>query len=148
MLPADAASEELDAAIEQFRRAQEAFVKGDPEPVKPLHSRHDDITLANPLGPIRRGWAEVEDAIDRAAATVGGGGGVRYEEVSRYVTPEIAYVVRVERTETKVGGQDDLSPVSLRVTMIYRREGGSWKIVHRHADPITAARPPESIIER
>ncbi len=148
MSSADAASEELDAAIEQFRQAQEALVAGDPEPVKPLHTRRDDVTLANPLGPVRRGWAEVEDAIDQAAANFRGGGGVRYEEVSRYVTPEIAYVVRVERTETKIGGQEELSPVSLRVTMIYRREGDSWKIVHRHADPITAARPAESIIAR
>jgi hypothetical protein len=96
--------------------------QGRPEPVKPLHSRRDDVTLANPLGPLRRGWTEVEDAIEQAAANFRGGGGVRYEEVSRYVTPELADVVRVERTETKVGGHEQLSPVSLRVTMIFRRE--------------------------
>ena len=145
--PTDAAaSDELDAVIEQFRRAQEALVRGDPEPVKLLHSRRDDVTLANPLGPVRRGWTEVENATEQAAASFRGGGGFRYEEVSRYVTPELAYVVRVERVEAKVGGREELSPVSLRVTMIFRREDDSWKIVHRHADPITAARPAESII--
>jgi len=27
-------------------------------------------------------------------------------------------------------------------------EDGTWKLVHRHADPITARQPPESVIQR
>lgn len=147
-MPTDAAvSGELDEVIEQFRRAQEAFCRGDAEPLKAFFSRRDDVTLGNPLGPVRRGRSNVEDAAEQAAANFRDGGEVRYEEVSRYVTPELAYVVRVERVEAKVGGHEELSPVSLRVTMIFRREDDTWKIVHRHADPIAAARPAESVIQ-
>ena len=69
------------------------------------------------------------------------------EGVAKYVTPELAYLVEMERYETKLGGREDVSPVALRVTTIFRPEEGTWKVVHRHADPITTARPAESVIQ-
>ena len=54
--------------------------------------------------------------------------------VAKYVTPELAYVVQMERLEAKVGGREDITPYALRATMIFRPEDGVWKVVHRHAD--------------
>jgi ketosteroid isomerase-like protein len=71
-----------------------------------------------------------------------------FENVAKYVTPELAYIVEVERYKAKVGGGEELAPISLRVTSIFRREDGVWKIVHRHADPITTAQPAESVIQK
>jgi hypothetical protein len=48
----------------------------------------------------------------------------------------------------KVAGAEEHSPSSLRVTTIFRREDGDWKIAHRHADPISEAQSPESLIQR
>jgi hypothetical protein len=31
--------------------------------------------------------------------------------------------------------------------MIFRPEDGVWRVVHRHADPITTAQPAESVIQ-
>jgi ketosteroid isomerase-like protein len=47
----------------------------------------------------------------------------------------------------KMGGRDDVAPVSLRVTSIFRNEDGRWRLVHRHADPITSGRGPDSVIQ-
>jgi hypothetical protein len=47
----------------------------------------------------------------------------------------------------KVAGAEEHSPSSLRATTIFRREDGEWKFAHRHADPITGARSPESLIQ-
>ena len=63
------------------------------------------------------------------------------------MTPELAYVVRVERAKAKVGGREDIAPIALRVTMISRPEEGTWKVVHRQAEPITTAQTAESVIQ-
>jgi ketosteroid isomerase-like protein len=57
------------------------------------------------------------------------------------VTPELAYVVQIEHLESKVGEREEISPYALRATMIFRPEDGTWKVVHRHADPITRSPP-------
>jgi ketosteroid isomerase-like protein len=145
--PEDAvASDDLDATIAAVRRGVNAFTQGDPMPQNSLWSKRDDITLANPLGPPRRGWSDVEEAIERAAAEFRDGT-VSFEEVSRVVTADLAYLVEIERFSAKVSGRDEPSSGSLRVTMIFRRESDVWKIVHRHADTITTPRPAESVIE-
>ena len=134
--------------VEESHRALDSFFKGDANPVKPLFSHRDDVTLANPFGPPRRGWAEVEETMELAAANYSDGGVVGFEQVSKYVTPDLAYIVEIEHYEAKLGGSDEVTPVSLRCTTIFRREDDGWRIVHRHADPITAARPAESVVQR
>ena len=37
---------------------------------------------------------------------------------------------------------------AVRVTTVFRREDGAWKVTHRHADPITGPRPAKSVIAR
>jgi ketosteroid isomerase-like protein len=128
----------LAQAIEQDHRAGDAFHTGDPEPKKKLFSRGDDATLANPLGRTARGWSEVEKTMEYAASRYREGEPIRYERVSEYATADLAYVVEFERSRVKVGGADEMSPISLRVTTIFRREDGAWKIVHRHADALAA----------
>jgi ketosteroid isomerase-like protein len=95
-----------------------------------------------------RGWEQVAAVLDHAASQIRDGEMGDAETLTRYVTPELAYVVRVEQSTAKVGGQQAVSPVTLRATMIMRPEDGVWKIVHRHADPITSARQAESLIQQ
>lgn len=138
---------DFDGAIEAYREALEAFVTGDPRPVTALFSRRDDVTLANPLGPPHRGPAEVDKAIAAAAATLANGSIRGFEEVSRYRTPDLGYVVQIERAEARLPGADRVVPIALRATMIFRNEGDRWLVAHRHADPITTARPITTTIE-
>ena len=85
--------------------------------------------------------------MERAASNFRDGEITGFETVAKYVTPELAYTVWVERQQAKVGGRPDVTPFALRVTMIFRPEDGVWKVVHRHADPITTAQPAESVIQ-
>jgi ketosteroid isomerase-like protein len=142
------AVDDVDELIEQYQLAEGEVVKGNPEPAKRLFSHREDVTLANPLGPPVRGWEQVAEASDRAVSQLRDGKIVGYEIIAKYVTSELAYAVWIERVEAKVGGREDITPFALRVTMIFRPEEGEWKIVHRHADPITTAQPAESVIEQ
>jgi ketosteroid isomerase-like protein len=138
----------LAQAIEQYHRAVSAFVNGDTEPGKKLWSRRDDVTLAKPLDPPARGWNRVEATLDRAASQLRDGEVHSVERISEFATVDLAYIVEIERARMTVGGADEIASSSLRVTAIFRREDGEWRLVHRHADPITAPRPIESALER
>ena len=142
-----AAVDDLDQVIEQYHKALGEFMKGDPEPVWKFHSHREDVTLANPLGPPAHGWDEVAAATERAASQFRDGENIGFEVIEKYVTPELAYVLRIERAKAKVGGREDVTSITLRATMIFRPEKGEWKVVHRHTDPITSAQPAESVIQ-
>ena len=133
--------------IEQYHRALDVFVQGNPEPVQQLFSRRDDVTLANPLGPAVRGWSKVAEATARAASQVRDGEPVVFEVISEYSTEDLAYNLELEKARAKTVGTDEFRDIELRVTTIFRQEDGEWKIVHRHADPIFAPRPIEAILQ-
>lgn len=144
-VPAEADAD-LDVLIEESHRALDAFFRGDADPMKPLFSHRDDVSLANPFGPPRLGWSEVEGAMERAAAHYREGGVVGFELVSKWISPELAYTIEIEHYQAKVGASNEMTPVSLRCTTVFRRESDGWKIVHRHADPITSLRSAESVV--
>jgi ketosteroid isomerase-like protein len=141
------AVDDFDEVLKRFKLAGNEFMKGDPKPVQELFSHREDVSLANPFGPPVRGWERVAERQERGAANYRDGEIYDFETVAKYVTPELAYVCWVERTNAKVGGREEITPCDLRVTMIFRPEDGTWKVVHRHADPITSARPAESVIQ-
>ncbi|HJQ29800.1 MAG TPA: nuclear transport factor 2 family protein [Rubrobacter sp.] len=131
----------VDELIDQYHLALGEFMKGNPEPAKRLWSHREDVSLVNPQGSAARGWGQVAEAMERAAASRRDGKFVGFETVTKYVIPELAYVVEIERLEAKVHGGEEITPYALRVTMIFRPEEGVWKVVHRHADQITTPQP-------
>ena len=103
------------AAVDAYRKALNAFVKGDPRPVLEHYSQRDDVTLANPLGPPRRGRADVEQAVEAAAAKFEDGS-VRFEDLSSFATADLGYVVYLEQAEVQLAAATrwSLRPCGLR----------------------------------
>jgi ketosteroid isomerase-like protein len=142
---------DFNEVIDEYREALRRYVKGDPEPVIAFFSQRDDVTLAHPWGPPCRGPDDVARATREAGAKFQLGGPLhfdevtsRFEEVSRYSTPQLGFIVQMERHEGQVSGRDDAVVIDRRVTMIFRLEGDAWKLLHRHADPITKAQRDEA----
>lgn len=134
--------------LDEYHRAGLAITNGNPDVYKELYSRGDDVTLANPFGPPAVGWSEVSATLDRAADNYRDGEVVGFDNVSTVVTGDLAYTVELESYRARVGGASEATPVAVRVTTVFRQEDGIWKVTHRHADPITAPRPAESVIQR
>jgi len=138
----------VEGVIERSHLAWREFVNGDPQPALQLFSHQDDVTVGNPFGPFVRGWERVSDTVGSAATIYLDGEVTGFERVATYATADLVCIVEVERYQAKIAGRDELSPVALRVTSVLRREDDGWKIVNRHADPITSGRSPESVIQR
>jgi ketosteroid isomerase-like protein len=131
----------LDETVERYHLALQEFARGDPEPVKVLFSHQGDVVLANPFGPPVRGWGRVSEALDYASSRFRDGRVTEFETNATFVGADLASTMEVERWEAKVGERDDVAPFVLRVTSTFRLEDGSWKLVHRHADPISTPNP-------
>jgi ketosteroid isomerase-like protein len=140
-------SPDLRDFIDRYHAALDEFFRGNAEPVKALYSHLDDASLGNPFGPFEIGWRQVEAIMERAASNYRDGRATGFDTLGTCVTPELAYLVEVERFEAKVGAQEEEVSGALRVTSILRPESGMWKIVHRHADPITTPRDADSVIQ-
>jgi len=141
------ATPEFEALIEPYHDALRGIINGDPDGYKAMYSDGDDVTLANPFGGVARGRIEVEKRLEAAAANYRDGEIVGYETVAKLVTPELAYLVEVERYSAKVGGSEEVSALGLRVTTVFRPEAGAWKVVHRHADPAVGRKSAEAVIQ-
>jgi len=136
----------LELTMAQSHAALGAILKGNPTLYQALFSASDDIPLGNPFGAFARGQQEVKRALARAAANYLDGEIVEVESIANYVSSDFACIVEVERSRAKVGGGPELVSIAVRVTSVFALEQNNWKLVHRHADPITTPRPASSVM--
>ena len=135
--------------LEQYHLALGEIINGGAGRYLSLLSQRYDVTLANPFapfGPVSRGYKQVCETIERAASNYVEGHLVGFENISTFLTPELGYIVELERFEARVRGREQMSPVALRVTTVVRREDKAWKVAHRQADAITSPRPATSVL--
>ena len=125
----------------RLRLAWGEFAKGNPDPARDAYSRREDVTLANPFGPAVRGWDKVAETLDFASSRFRDGEASGFETIAEYASEDIVTILEMEHWRARVGDREEVLPFDLRVTSTFRREGGEWKLVHRHADPITTFDP-------
>jgi ketosteroid isomerase-like protein len=138
--------EEFRRVVDEIGDTGNAFLSGNSDPVKSYWSHQDDVTIFGGWGAYELGWAEVGARLDWAASRFGGGH-LRQEIIASGTSGDLGYTVCLERGLARVAGQSGEAPVVLRVTQIYRRVDGSWKLIHRHADPAAEKTPPKAILQ-
>ena len=119
--------------LERCHRALRQHTSGNPRPYLDLWSDADDVSLMGGVGGHQVGLEQVTQLLTAAAKTL------NYEtwDAENLVTgfeETLGFTVELERLTRHVDGK--LEEMSLRVTSIYRREGGAWKVIHRHGDSL------------
>ena len=132
----------FNAAVEAGRMALGSMAKGDAGPSTALWSRRDDVVLANPLGPPIVGFPLVAAETARVASMFVGGEQPEFDEVARWASDNLGYVVAIEHAQVQRAGTDELVSLDLRVTTIFRREDDGWRVCVRQADRVTAPGRP------
>jgi ketosteroid isomerase-like protein len=130
----------LDWFDTRWREAEVALHGGDAAPRFQTWSDREPVTLFG-------AWFSAENAVAarevfvRLAETFSDATSSEIELIAAEVSGDLAYTAHREITSTNVDGEP--RSYTLRVTQVYRREGGEWKVAHRHADEEgpAAARP-------
>ena len=124
----------LASVLPPLTAADTAMHNGDPEPRIALWSRNDPVTLFGALQ-IKTGWPEIAPVFEWLATRFSDCESFEYEVIAAGASGDLGYIVGVEHTTASVDGAAPAA-YALRVTTVFRREDGEWKVVHRHADPV------------
>ena len=114
-----------------WREAEVALHNGDAAPRFDTWSDQEPVTLfgawLQASGP-----ADVRAVFKKLEEAFGGSVSSSVEVVAADTRGDLAYTAHRELTSATVNGEQ--RDYVLRVTQVYRRENGEWKVVHRHAD--------------
>ena len=119
-------------ASAQFYAALNSMLNGDATPLAAVWSHGEDVSTMHPIGGREIGWAPVKASWENVAKIASDGKVELADQVVR-VVGNLAYETGTEQGHFKLGDHE-VSGFQSRVTNIYERVGGAWKIVHHHVD--------------
>ena len=121
---------------QRITRAETALHNGDPGPRIAMWSRAEPLTLFG-AAMSGRGWAEIGPIFGTLGKQFSSCLSYENEIIAAEASGDLAYTVALEHTTASVNSAEP-TPYVLRVTTIFRREDGQWKVVHRHGDALAA----------
>jgi ketosteroid isomerase-like protein len=135
--------------LKSVEEGGERFMNGDTTLWMQNVSRRADVMIIGGWGAHEKGWPEVQARYEWAGARFRDSGAkLTVEYLTSFQSGDLAFTTAIERAEVKVAGQEKAAPMALRVTHIFRKEDGAWKLILRHADPLVAKTAPDSVLEK
>jgi ketosteroid isomerase-like protein len=120
---------------ERAARSHAALMRGDIDLYRESMELAADFLLMDPLGGKPAGLPASDDHWWRIGDLFRDGRDASFELVGAYATNDMVVLVAIEHAHVafrELSAQLWL----LRVTLVFRRDDGGWKLVHRHADPL------------
>jgi len=122
--------------MKEREKAATAYVSGDYSDLSRLVAQSGDATFYAPRGGFVAGAENVSETYARDVHSFAPGSQNAFEILHMAASDRLAYWVGFQRALTNMQGSADPIPFNLRVTELFRREGDTWKLIHRHADPL------------
>lgn len=116
--------------------AHASLMRGDIAAYRRLIALAPDFILMDPFGGKPTGAPASDEHWRRIGSFFRDGRDARFELVRAYRSADLVVLVANEYAHVAVG-QLPAQDWSLRVTLVFRREDGEWRLAHRHADPLT-----------
>jgi ketosteroid isomerase-like protein len=110
-------------------------MRGDVDRYRALIELTDDFTLMSPFGGTPTRGSDLTEERWESMGRFFRNGVFEQEIVQAYGSAHMVVLALIERQTVEVGGLP-AQEWPLRVTLVYRREGGDWRLAHRHADPL------------
>jgi ketosteroid isomerase-like protein len=134
------------ALVQLMNVAADAYIRGAIHEYLSLFDHGDDYTLMSPFGgPTVHGFEYTAEGAERTSRFFASGEG-RFQLEQSYRSGDLVVLVGVERQHGEAGGLPD-QDLSLRVSLVFRRAGERWELVHRHADPLVREIPFEHLAQ-
>lgn len=126
--------EDFSTWLRRRKAASDAFVAGDVGPLLEVSTTSPPATIFGPPGTIVDGPEAVNATNADGSSRFEGADRNDLETSHSGADTSFAYWTGVQRSVVRIAGRDEPVPMDLRVTELYRRENGEWKLFHRHAD--------------
>jgi len=126
--------------MELREAAAQEYEAGDVESLRRMATRHPPASYFGPSGETRLGPDRVFEAYEQGLAPFAQGGETHFEVLQSAASDGLGYWVGLQYSAVRVADSSLPRNVVLRVTELFRREKGEWKLVHRHADELEGTR--------
>lgn len=140
---AKAGAESFEEFMTRRKQASDAFVNGDPDPVDKIATHVSPATLFGPSGHCIEGADKVNAANKKGAESFAPGGENHFDILQTDADTRIGFWAGIQRTTLTMKGKEKPISMNLRVTEVFVRQEGEWRLVHRHADPVKSETVPE-----
>ena len=125
--------------FDEFMRSREtastAFVNGDAAPLLAISAVDDPASIFPPTGAVVYGAEAVNAGNEQGARSFAAGGDNHFDILHSGADGDLGYWSGVQRSRVRMNNRDEPVEMNLRVTELFRRVDGRWKLFHRHADP-------------
>ena len=121
--------DEVREASKKFYAGLNRMANGESNTLAAAWSQNGNAVAMHPIGGREVGWKAVEKSFNQVAG-VASEGKIELKDQLIQVLGDAAY--GIEKAQFKIGGQ--MVKGEIRVTNIYQKENGSWKMVHHHTD--------------